>query len=75
MQAKHNLPQFSSPDNGQKNNQLFFDENLIALDDLYRHGDLDAAALALGDTWQQLPPADRDKVVDLVKYLTGGNAR
>ncbi len=75
MQAKHNLPQFTPPGNGQNNVQHFLDENLITLDDLYQHGDIDAAALVLGDVWQQLPPSDRDKVVDLVKSLTGGGTR
>ncbi len=71
MQAKHNLPQLTPPRNGQQNIQL--NENLITLDDLYRHGDIDAAALVVGDMWLQLPFSDQEEVVTLIQQLSGGH--
>jgi hypothetical protein len=38
-------------------------------DDLAAHGDDDAAALALGDAWRQLPPISRAMVANLVEEL------
>jgi hypothetical protein len=38
-------------------------------DDLAAHGDDDAAALALGDAWRQLPPVSRAMVAHLVREL------
>jgi hypothetical protein len=42
---------------------------LADFDDLAAHGDDDAAALALGDAWRQLPPLSRAMVALLVREL------
>ena len=41
-----------------------------AMDDLIENGDDPAAALALGDLWLTLSPADRAAVVGFLKELT-----
>ncbi len=69
------VPQAMRPCNGQEAAPQSLVDILITFDDLYRHGDIDAAALALGDVWQKLPPPARAQVIALVKQLTGGTAQ
>ena len=64
-----NTPHHNPLHNGAELLLSGFDADLSILDDLYRHGDIDAAALALGDVWQQLPPSGQSQVVKLVRQL------
>lgn len=44
---------------------------LAAFEDLVQHGEMDAAALALGDAWRLLPAEGRDRAAELVRQLAG----
>ena len=37
-----------------------------AFADMMKHGETEAAALALGDAWLTLPPADRQQIVSVI---------
>jgi len=66
------VPQAARPCNAPEAAPQSLVDILITFDDLYRHGEIDAAALALGDVWQKLPPPARAQVIALLKHLAGG---
>jgi hypothetical protein len=50
-------------------------ELLHTFDDLMAHDDWDAASLALGDLWRQLPPVSRAMAANLVEELARSSVR
>ncbi|MCG3210579.1 MAG: hypothetical protein FOGNACKC_04210 [Anaerolineae bacterium] len=66
-----NAPAHNSAKQSQPHNTT---DILTTLDDLYQHQDFDAAALALGDAWLTLAPADQHQMVALIRELVDCNA-